>query len=145
MIDEKKMIFLRLLRQNSRGIKREIFKKMNTEDYSHSQINLILHLNGTKKRPISLLSKIVQVQKSNMTTLIDSLEKENVVIRSRDLNDKRIIHLNLTDKGITVKEQLLDEYQQHLGEILKNVTEQELDQAIAILLVLKEKIWGEYV
>lgn len=145
MIDEKNMTFLRLVRQNSRGVKREIFKKMNTEDFSHSQINLILHLNGEKKRPISLLSKIIQVQKSNMTTLIDSLEKENIVIRSRDLNDRRIIHLNLTKKGIIVKNKLLTEYQQHLSEILKDVTEQELDEAIKSLLVIKEKIWGEYV
>ncbi|MCK5812440.1 MAG: MarR family transcriptional regulator [Clostridiales bacterium] len=144
MIDEKNMIFLRLLRQTSRGIKRVIFKKMNTENYSHSQINLILHLNGNKKRPINLLSKIVQIQKSNMTTLIDSLEKENIVSRSRDLNDKRVIHLNLTTKGIIIKKQLLEEYQQHLNEILKDVTEEELDQAIASLLALKEKIWGKY-
>ncbi len=145
MNDEKNMTFLRLVRQNSRGIKREIFKKMNTEDFSHSQINLILHLNGDKKRPISLLSKIVQVQKSNMTTLIDSLEKENIVIRSRDLSDRRIIHLNLTKKGIIVKNKLLAEYQQHLSVILNDVSEQELDEAIKSLLVIKEKIWGEYV
>jgi MarR family transcriptional regulator, 2-MHQ and catechol-resistance regulon repressor len=36
---------------------------------------------------------------SNMTTVIDNLERDGLVRRERDTQDRRVIHVNLTDKG----------------------------------------------
>jgi len=36
---------------------------------------------------------------SNMTTVIDNLERDGLVRRERDEQDRRVIHVHLTDKG----------------------------------------------
>ncbi len=36
---------------------------------------------------------------SNMTTVIDNLERDGLVRRERDAEDRRVIHVNLTDAG----------------------------------------------
>ena len=36
---------------------------------------------------------------SNMTTVIDNLERDGLVHRERDLEDRRVIHVHLTDAG----------------------------------------------
>jgi len=142
MADNQKMVFLKLLRQNSRKIKNEVFRLMNNEVFNNSQINLILHLNSDKGRPLNIISKIVQVQKSNLTTLVNSLENMGVVKRERSREDRRVIFLKLTDKGKQIKAQLNEEYEKNLSIILKDMTKEEIDEAIRILEIVKDKIWG---
>lgn len=36
---------------------------------------------------------------SNMTTVIDNLERDGLVRRERDAEDRRVIHVHLTDEG----------------------------------------------
>jgi MarR family 2-MHQ and catechol resistance regulon transcriptional repressor len=36
---------------------------------------------------------------SNMTTVIDNLERDGLVRRERDTGDRRVIHVHLTDEG----------------------------------------------
>jgi MarR family 2-MHQ and catechol resistance regulon transcriptional repressor len=36
---------------------------------------------------------------SNMTTVIDNLERDGLVRRERDTDDRRVIHVHLTDEG----------------------------------------------
>jgi len=142
MEDNQKMIFLKLLRQNSRKIKKEVFSLMNNEMFNNSQINLILHLNSDQGRPLNIISKIVQVQKSNLTTMVNSLEGIDVVKRERSSIDRRVIFLKLTDKGKQIKEKLNVEYEKNLSIILKDMTKEEIREAIRILEIIKDKIWG---
>jgi len=140
MLENRKMILNKLIRHNARGIKREIFKLMDTDKFSHAEINLILHLKNNKS--LSHISKIVQIQKSNMTKLVDSLENRKILKRSRDEKDKRIIYLVLTEAGEKVRKKLASDYEKHLAEILNKVSDEEVENAITILNTIKEKIWG---
>lgn len=45
------------------------------------------------------LSEKMDIKESSMVRLIDRLEKEEYVIRCRDTKDKRIIYIELTEKG----------------------------------------------
>jgi len=44
---------------------------------------------------------------SNMTTVIDNLERDGLVRRERDSEDRRVIHVHLTGKGLTKIEAVL--------------------------------------
>lgn len=142
MEENRNIIFYRLLRQTARGIKGEIFKLMSTENFNHSQINLILHLRQNESRSLNILSKIVQVQKSNMTTLVDSLEERNIVKRLRDEKDRRSINLMLTDSGEEIRQALAMEYEKNLSVILGEISEEDIESAVKVLQSIKDKIWG---
>jgi MarR family 2-MHQ and catechol resistance regulon transcriptional repressor len=44
---------------------------------------------------------------SNMTTVIDNLERDGLVRRERDASDRRVIHVHLTEAGSNKVEQVL--------------------------------------
>jgi MarR family transcriptional regulator, 2-MHQ and catechol-resistance regulon repressor len=44
---------------------------------------------------------------SNMTTVIDNLERDGLVRRERDANDRRVIHVHLTKAGSSKLEAVL--------------------------------------
>jgi MarR family 2-MHQ and catechol resistance regulon transcriptional repressor len=43
---------------------------------------------------------------SNLTTVIDNLERDGLVRRERDANDRRVIHLHLTEAGSSKLEEV---------------------------------------
>lgn len=44
---------------------------------------------------------------SNMTTVIDNLERDGLVRRERDAKDRRVIHVHLTESGLSKVEAVL--------------------------------------
>jgi MarR family 2-MHQ and catechol resistance regulon transcriptional repressor len=44
---------------------------------------------------------------SNLTTVIDNLERDGLVRRERDVNDRRVIHIHLTEAGSSKLEAVL--------------------------------------
>ncbi|WP_129598705.1 MarR family winged helix-turn-helix transcriptional regulator [Anaerophilus nitritogenes] len=64
---------------------------------SHVKVILYLRHNGTSS--ISQIAKSLIISKPNMTPIIDRLIDKNIVKRSYDPNDRRIINIELTDKG----------------------------------------------
>ncbi|UTW54678.1 MarR family winged helix-turn-helix transcriptional regulator [Kordiimonas sp. SCSIO 12610] len=50
----------------------------------------------------SFLAKEVSLSQATVTALLDKLEKRKLIIRERDPNDKRRIHVKLTHEGHTM-------------------------------------------
>jgi DNA-binding MarR family transcriptional regulator len=50
--------------------------------------------------PMSVIAKRLTIAKQNMTTLIDKLTQDGLVERRNDINDRRIINIILTERGI---------------------------------------------
>ncbi len=62
------------------------------------------------------LSTKILKSTANITTVIDNLEKRNLVKRVRDTDDRRFITVHLSDKGKTALEMILP---LHIQEIFK--------------------------
>lgn len=64
---------------------------------------------------------------SNITTVIDNLERDGLVRRERDAKDRRVIHVHLTEDGISKVETLFPNHVEALVEIFSilSASEQE--------------------
>lgn len=73
------------------------------------------------------ISQKVLKSGSNMTTVIDNLERDGLVRRERDANDRRVIHVHLTEAGENKVEAVLPGHIAALVEELSvlSATEQE--------------------
>ena len=105
-------------------------------DLTYSQfavLEVLYHLGPLTQGEISL--KVLK-SGSNMTTVIDNLERDGLVRRERDAKDRRVIHVHLTDAGSSKIEAVLpghvaalvDEFkvlsaseQERLGELCKKL------------------------
>lgn len=76
-------------------------------DLTYSQfavLEALYHLGSLTQGDIS--AKVLK-SGSNMTTVIDNLERDGLVRRERDANDRRVIHVHLTDAGSNKVEKVL--------------------------------------
>ncbi|OGO37734.1 MAG: MarR family transcriptional regulator [Chloroflexi bacterium RBG_16_57_11] len=66
-------------------------------------LEALYHLGSMTQGEIS--AKVLK-SVSNMTTVIDNLERDGLVRRERDHHDRRVIHIHLTETGISILEEV---------------------------------------
>ena len=78
------------------------------------------------------------VTRATMTGLIDTLEKDGMVLRQADARDRRTIHVVLTPAGRASMEAMLPDYFQCVSRILKPLNGSERKNLVALLQKLQE-------
>jgi DNA-binding MarR family transcriptional regulator len=76
---------------------------------------------------ISRIGKWLGISKSNMTANIDKLIEENMVERKSDPNDRRVINVSLTEKGVEYMNRSWDEAHEAVKMRLSSLTIEEMD------------------
>jgi DNA-binding MarR family transcriptional regulator len=74
---------------------------------------------------ISRLSEKVAVDKATLTGLLDRLERDKLVERKHDVEDRRAIKIYLADKAEGLREDLLEIYHQNNNMFLSVLSPQE--------------------
>lgn len=83
------------------------------------------------------LSRLLLVDKSNITGLIDRLEKMKFIKRMKVDGDRRKYHIHLTDAGRKVVEELDVMYMDKINTLTEDFTEEEFDQLIELTRKLR--------
>ena len=65
---------------------------------------------------------------STATDLIDRMEKNGYLERNRDPDDRRVIRLSITEKGQNIIDQQNNARRRYVDSILKQLTQEEIDQ-----------------
>ncbi len=73
------------------------------------------------------LSDYMDIKESSMVRLIDRMEKEELVERRKDSEDRRITKIILTDKGKFLKEELMTRGQVFKDDVLKGISKENLE------------------
>ncbi|KMK74809.1 MarR family winged helix-turn-helix transcriptional regulator [Alkalihalobacillus pseudalcaliphilus] len=64
---------------------------------------------------------------STTTDLIDRMEKNDLVERVRDQNDRRVVRIHLLDKGKKIIEEVIIQRQEYLKDILYIFSDEDVD------------------
>lgn len=101
------------------------------------QFNLLGLLYFQAKREEGLtqaeLSRMMLVHRSNVTGLIDRMEKNGLVIRSEVEGDRRFNSIHLTEKGRRIYEDVEERYMSKVKSIMGVLDSEELDDLIGDL------------
>ncbi|RUQ32854.1 MarR family transcriptional regulator [Peribacillus cavernae] len=81
-------------------------------------------VSGSQKA--SALSKELDVSASHITTVTDSLVKKGLITRNRVENDRRIVNLELTEKGKELINDLEQKKTEYMVAKFSKFTEEEL-------------------
>ena len=90
--------FIKLTRCTNSVLAR-LAERQTVGDLTYSQfavLETLYHLGSMTQGEIS--GKILK-STSNLTTVIDNLERDGLVRRARDTDDRRVIHIHLTEAG----------------------------------------------
>ena len=96
----------------------------------------ILKRNGMLS--MSDIGNCLSMPKPHVTGIIDRLIEEAFVIRQNDPNDRRIVNILLTDKGVTEFEELKEALSQNLKSKLVLLSEEEQEQLSKASQQMKE-------
>ena len=86
------------------------------------------------------LSKKMNIRSSTVVRLIDRMERDGYVRRVKDIHDRRVTSIKLTDSGLNLREQLLPEGQKVNDIFCKDITQKEFKTFIHVLNKMVDNI-----
>ncbi|CAG9608823.1 MarR family winged helix-turn-helix transcriptional regulator [Pseudoneobacillus rhizosphaerae] len=75
---------------------------------------------------------------STTTDLVDRMEKNQLVLRVKDPNDRRVVRIHLLEEGERIIDEVIKKRQAYLHGVLKNSSTSEIESLKANLLKLHQ-------
>ncbi len=82
---------------------------------------------------MSELSRLLLVSNGNATTVVDRLEKDGLVRRTRSETDRRTVFVALTPQGLAQFEGLAADHEAEVSRLFAGLSEADLDNLTEIL------------
>ncbi|MFT9598040.1 MarR family winged helix-turn-helix transcriptional regulator [Mesobacillus sp.] len=80
---------------------------------------------------------------STTTDLVDRMEKNELVVRVKDPNDRRVVRIHLLDEGERIIDEVIKKRQLYLQEVLKDFSGEEILSLKEGLAKLHQEMRGE--
>ena len=132
-----------LLRKVSAIIKRRGRDILTNFKITPPQFNALLVLRKNGNMTIGELGEAMYLACSTATDLIDRMERNGLVERSRDKNDRRVIRIHVLDKGEEILGQVMIARKKYLQEVLEHVDNDQCQKMIKSMRLLYDKMTKE--
>ena len=125
----------KLLFAITKSIHREAARQIERYGLTVPQFAVLKILDKEPNLSVSELSQRAGLTNSTISGIVDRLEKEGLVLRTRDARDRRVVYVNLTDKTRELKKQLPVK-SDFFGDWIKDLEPAKVDQIIESLSLL---------
>jgi len=126
------------LREINKILNRDLKREMIRLDLGLSHFYILTTLYREKVLSSGNLAKSLDVRNSTITSLVDRLVKLSLVKRGRCERDRRVVLVELTDKGKKLTEKLLTLRKERLKEIVKELPEEKVKEIYESIKRVKE-------
>ncbi len=109
-----------------------LIKERLLEDLSLEQFSVLRHIYLNKSIRSSELAELCCVNKSAISLKVDKLFNKNLIIKNRDSIDRRNVDLSLSDQGMTIYHQVVNEIEQFVEPLLDELTSEELNSFLNV-------------
>lgn len=119
----------------------KVSKALKEYEVTHIQFNILRILEATfpKKLSVGDINNGLLFSNSDVTRLLDRLEKRELILRTLCPENRRKMDISITNKGLALIAASLPKIEESLDGYYKNrVTEDERDQLLRILKKLKD-------
>lgn len=93
--------------------------------------------------PFGEIGAKMMVTVSNLTGIVDRLEEKRLAVRRRDEEDRRVVHVVLTEKGAKLYRSTLPLFEKSLAEIFAALDGQQQKELSALLRRLHPETGGK--
>jgi DNA-binding MarR family transcriptional regulator len=95
-------------------------------DFSFLELKgLSAFIDDQREYTISEISTTIHLPLSNITIIINRLAKKGIVKKKRDLKDKRVIRVFLTEKGKKMRREFMGKRVQEVKDLLGRLSEED--------------------
>jgi DNA-binding MarR family transcriptional regulator len=121
----------------SRRITKELARRV---ELTGPQLTVIKMLQAVGDLSLSELSERIRAQNSTVTGIIDRMEREGLVARSRSKEDRRVVHIQLTEKGARIGREIAVEPMEILRDALDGLSPAESRDLLRILTKIARRV-----
>lgn len=120
-----------LFRSIERNLRNYILEQVSDYGFTVPQLMVMHELYNHPGITLKELSELMGLAKSTVCGIIDRLELQGAVIRSRDPDDRRAVKISLAPEMLKIKDSLNIIKTNYLAGLLKHVDESEIEQIIS--------------
>jgi DNA-binding MarR family transcriptional regulator len=135
----KPLVIRDLLRKLNKTFRMIVAKELAAFGLTLPQFMVLKEI-ACKPKTIGQISQAVDLSYSTISGIIDRLEREQLVERVRDQEDRRVIWIQQTEKLAELKKQIPFTREEFYAQLLQGVEEDELDSIILSLQTLISKL-----
>ena len=122
-----------MLMQTSKAIHERIKMEMMKHNLSITEFSVLEVLYYKGKQNIHQIAQRVLISSGSMTYVIDKLEKKGFLERSACPDDRRAIHVSLTDKGNEWMDKVMPEHQELIDDMFRSLNAEESEALVQLL------------
>jgi DNA-binding MarR family transcriptional regulator len=121
----------------SRRVTKELARQV---DLTGPQLTVLKMLEGLGDLSLSELSERIRAQNSTVTGIIDRMEREALVVRTRSTEDRRVVKIKLTDKGSKIARAIAVEPMEIFRGALDSLSAGETRELLKILTKIAKRV-----
>lgn len=106
----------------------------NIQVFSANELSIIRIISEKEEVIIKDIVDALNIPKSTLTSIIDKLEKNDIIVRAISKRDRRSYKLELTEKGIEVQEEHIKFEEELYGKVMSSLETYEEREAFLVLV-----------
>jgi len=117
-----------------------ILKPLGLTDAQFNILMLLKYQSDKGRINQTKIGRMLLVNRSNVTGLIDRMEKAALVRRTADVGDRRVHMIEMTGKGRDLLDRSERVYYKRIEEVMSHLSSEQLDQLIQNLETARERL-----
>lgn len=114
-------------------VEEKCLKVGNFSDLTITEMHVIDNIGINRERNMSDTARDLRITSGTLTTAIDNLIKKGYVIRKRSIEDRRVVNIKLTEKGIAAYHSHEDFHKDLVVSALQQLDSKEEELLIKVL------------
>jgi MarR family transcriptional regulator, 2-MHQ and catechol-resistance regulon repressor len=129
-----------VLMQTSKAIQERIRDEMTKNKLSITEFSVleVLYLKG--KQTIQQIGHSILISSGSMTYVIDKLEEKGLLNRNDCPNDRRVIHVTLTNDGMHLLKKIMPKHQELVDYIFGSLNNEETQIMVSLLKKISKRV-----
>ncbi len=107
------------------------------QDITNNDMHVIEAIGVKEPKNMSTIAKQLSVTVGTLTIAMNSLVKKGYVIRERGKEDRRVVYISLSEKGLRAYRHHEEFHRQMIEAVLENLTEDETESLVKALAKLE--------
>ncbi|MEH7072812.1 MarR family transcriptional regulator [Neobacillus drentensis] len=119
--------------QTSKSIHDRIKEEMTKNKLSITEFSVLEVLYQKGKQTIQQIGSCILVSSGSMTYVIDKLEQRGLLSRNACLEDRRVIHVRLTEDGNELMNEIMPKYHKFVNQMFDSLDFGEAETLVHLL------------
>jgi DNA-binding MarR family transcriptional regulator len=106
-------------------------------DFNITKERILMTVKNSNQLPMVTIARAIGLEKGPFSQIVDQLESLELLERVRSTEDKRLVYLNLTEKGNALTKIIDDSMENHFKEKLSSLKPEQVEAFFDALSTLK--------